>query len=86
MGTSLSVITDLTKTHRVFEVMKILEFCGSTWLNTAEHLDLLFRERAAGNYAPCQPWRLQKGQTWGISGVLIPLVTQLTNLKVLVVD
>lgn len=56
------------------------------WLDVGEHLDLLCRGKSAGNCAVCQPWRLQKAQIWSISGVLIPLLTQLSNFKVLVAD
>lgn len=57
-------LTDLTETHRVFKIMKILDFCASMWLGIGEHLDLLCQGKAAGNYALCQPWRLQKAQIW----------------------
>lgn len=51
-----------------------------------KHLGLLCKGKAAGNYALCQPWRLQKAHIWSILGVLFPLLTQLTNFKVLVAD
>lgn len=80
LGTSLPVITDVTERHRVFEVLKILEFCGNRWLDTEDSLDPLCRGE---NCALSQPWRLQDAQIWRIPGFHIPLLTELTSLKVL---
>jgi len=80
---SLPVTTELTERHRVFELWKILEFCGSRWLDTEEGLDLLCGGEAAGNCVLRWTWKLQETQIWRIPGFLIPFLTELTSLKIL---
>lgn len=83
LGNSLPFITDLTERHRVFEILKIVEFCGSGWLDNEEGLDLLCRGEVAGNCVLSQPWRLKEAQICRIPGFLIPLLKELISLKIL---
>lgn len=76
-------VWDPADNHRVFEILKILEFCGSRCLDTEESLILLCRGEAAGNCALSWLWRLQEAQIQRKPGFLTPLLTEFTSLKIL---